>query len=266
MNYENKKFPTRVKALFLNLIVLFGFMVGCSDEIEFTSNDVEQQREESSQSSEIELIELEFDVTLFKKDLVLKSPDGSEVVLRVASPEREILDNLLASYDFNMTPMFHSKPEVKEAINIRDEDLGDNEPDAVRELRAIYTEVISQSLSDQYNGFKIDFDYLENANGRLLFNLDLELISPTWPEFFVIQPGNEEVNIRFTKKKRWYSSGWQQHNVCHPIPNGGGVIDCPPTWTAPANFDMAFDIDGPWKFTALILYDTPGSFSYYWIH
>ena len=185
------------------------FMAGCNE----TSEEI--ALEPDRKLSEIDLLEKDMGVSLFKAEMVLTDNSNTNTVtLKVASQSEKDLKHYLANNDFSIQPVYAiqqpQKSTDKLPLSIDRESVS---PGSSR----IYSEVVAQSLAPDVIGYAISIQKSGNVNGRTNANgytYSLSVISGEWPFSFGI---NSTVNVGVSFKiKRAQYDAWESYvTICN---------------------------------------------------
>jgi len=216
--------------------------------------------QEKEPTSVIVLMERESKITYFKKDVILKDANGSEIVMRFASEKQEHLDMYLAMHDFTLNSSF--KTSSMEGITGNTDETPVRKPVIAPDLsNAIH--VISERVSTKLaNGIK---SYsLTTAASKGLRNTKIsksapfyleEVSPPNRPDGYKIKVNWDMVWLAMDFREDWYNPNW--------VPVYFGY---PNAWKQLYPSSEAFLIAFPncWKAKSKIHYNWDWTFNYTW--
>ncbi len=227
----------------LPMLVLV-LLIGCQQ-------DAVQPNQELPKS-EIELLEKEYGVTFFTKDIILVDAGGSnEMVLRVAALEEALVNEFLESREMSIVPVFEKRGHVNQ---INDSHIDESTSDELDLSKVIIVDIVSQRLDKGVIGLglhnKINTNYSLAPNARSKYlNPDVWHDSMNWPEEFFLR-ANQQVYWKLQRKTRWWS-GWS-------------TILGPYTWSGGTN--ERFYVDGPWRLRLTISFNNAGDYYYEFVN
>ena len=234
---------------------------GCNTENDLATPISQDQIEPENEISEIELLEKETGITLFKKDLVLTDETGKhQVIMRVAAREKVMVESYLTAFSFSITPTFNPVTQVNEGTQQGGQE-GQFSTSGESDLEGIFTEFITIELTDGATGFSTNVilmdKSLKNApNARNGFPEQATHISGKWPEIFKCWTTNS-IGYDLDRKSRWYS-GWSSTTFCNY--NNSSV--CKAYWEQPGFTEQWTWIDGPYKVRAVVDYNNYWDYSF----
>jgi hypothetical protein len=174
----NIQFKTQVQVMKNSYkILMIGLsMVLCLGACNKQDDPITQQTvaQQNAPKTEIEAVEIEEGITLFKQDLRLSSADGqSEVVLRLACADKQRLDMDLAMYKYSISTNTAPKTEKSIATSAEDRPGARTTPPAATNtttqtpVSKIYIEPISVKLASGVQGYSLNVtpraDFAEKA-------------------------------------------------------------------------------------------------------
>ena len=248
-----------MKKFFISLIgaACFTVIVASCNKQEGVEVAPTQEKEPTSM---IDLMEKEEGVKFFKRDVTLKDATGTtQVLMRFASKDEEVLLNYLLMYNFSVTPVFSDNVSnsSKEAITTTETKNELNIPNA---HFSVMTESMRSVLPEKAVGYRLNVKpnagIIESMKKKGLkvaqYGTLGEHISEVWPTWndtrvdpLPISGFERTNNIQFSMEHRWrWNSSWQPAagwTILSSNPNSSR------TWS--------FNVDGPWKVMARIYYD-----------
>ena len=236
----------------LSLLLLSS--ISCNTENDVATPINQNQIEPESEISEIELLEKETGITLFKKDLVLTDETGKhEVIMRVAAREKEMVENYLTVFSFSITPTFNLITQVDGGTQ-QEEHESQFSTSSKSDPEGIFTEFISMELTNGATGFGTNVTLMDKSlrnapNARNGFPSQATHISGKWPEIFKCTTYTNIIGYDFDRKSRWYS-GWSSTTFCNY--NNNSI--CRAYWEQPGSTQQWTWIDGPYRVRAVVDY------------
>lgn len=243
------------------ILALTLIAVSCNQDEELRPSEDRNQR-----MSEIALLEKEYGITFYKKDLILVDETGRNVVtMQIAAKHEAMVKAYLDTYGFSISPIYEEKhktprPDATEQVPI------EKNQEEQTDLDGIFTEVISKQLEEGVIGLRTTLT-LKNRSlrgGRVAAPDDFPNsathynTSGNWPEIFKMY-ASSTVGYKFMGKSRWYS-GWSTRTfcdyysptVCASYWEHGGE-----QWTA---------VDGPYDVRATVYYHYYWDYSFEWVN
>lgn len=210
------------------------------------------QPDQEPLKSEVDLLEKEYGVSFFKKDVTLVDAGGSnEMVLRVSALEEALVDEFLESRQMSIVPVFEKRGDANQ---IKDANINESTSDELDLSKVIIVDIVSQRLDKGVIGLglhnKINPNYYLASNARSKYlNPDVWHDSMNWPEEFILR-ANQQVYWKLQRKTRWWS-GWS-------------TVIGPYTWRGGTN--ERFYVDGPWRFGLTISFNNAGDYYYEFVN
>ena len=166
--------------LVLCSMLLALFTISCNDASEEVVSAVPDTK-----LSEIDLLEKEMGVSLFKAEITLTDDANTNTLtLKVASQDEGELNRYLSNNDFSIEPVYSiEQPQQLTAGSQVDQ----GQKTVVDPSNRIYSEVLDQSMAPGVIGYRIHIRKNTRATGRTHANgytYRLTLISGDWPTYF----------------------------------------------------------------------------------
>ena len=207
--------------------------------------------DEKEPTSVIDQMEKERGVKFFKKDVVLKDANGSEITMRFASENESSLDNYLLYNDVAIK-LISSINDTDKSVQGQVENRNPIASSPVDPKLSVITEVLSLNLRDNVLGYRLTVKPKQNvlaSNGRTAVDYTsyAEHVSINWPAKISVTVDNaynaiNSIQFAIDAKWKWYS-GWENWF-------GWG--------TAYSNVTSSktdiFNVDGPWRANAKVYY------------
>ena len=250
-----------------------GIFVSCQKS---ESGSVHPGKEEGP-LTEIASIEKETGKKLFSTDLVLKDSSGlNEVVLRVASSSKVLLDQYLSTYNLSIRPLSGEQKSREKAEALRTPVQSDQSrqfSSTESKLNVIVTEPVSVHLQDKVAGYALKVNVkpavlAELAKGGRVAadTIETHHVSNNWPSSFSLTTTTRYegmykrngVRMARENKDKWYTS-W--YRVFYESPSGSGIIRewetfsvDPQPLDSPGIAAWNFYVDGPYRVKAKVRY------------
>lgn len=239
-----KKFLT----LLASTAVLLVYTTSCNKENvgkETEANDPQLERSVIAQRAK------ELGKQLATKDVTLQDATGAnKVVMRFAAPEREALDNYLATHEYSIVAVM-SKSELGQGLKMVQTGVEkSSKPNHSGATGFVMTEEVSHALQSGAIGYKVrvKVKLITDPGARPMYANVVEHASPAWPEYGYIECLNYQIEAVLGKKNRWYSSWYDV----------AGVLLTAGNYWSPG-------VDGPYKARFVVYFDSGGDYSYFWI-
>lgn len=159
--------------------------------------------------SAIDQMEKEEGVKFFKQDVVLKDKStGTKIILRLASLDKETLEEHLTNIDFQVKPLFD---DVSPNRLVNEPEL--EQKSSPNQRSSMIVEVLEKQLPKGATGYRLSvkektINVLGAKNAKVnLEQKQYEVISDPWPEEFIIKVNSgQNVSYALDKKMNWTSS------------------------------------------------------------
>lgn len=239
---------------------LTAVMLSCNQPKETEVSPTTAQAGEEP-TSVIELMEKENKITYFKKDVVLKDANGSEITMRFASEKQEHLDMYLAMHDFTLNSSFKTSSMEGTAAVANESPTNKSiiAPDLSNAIHVI-SEQVRAKLADGIKSYS-----LTTAASKRLRNTRIsqreqfyieEISPPNRPDGFNITVGWDMVWLAMDFRENWYNPNWVP--IYFGYPNAWKQI-----YPTSGTFHVALGGDpGCWKAKSKIHYSWDWTFNY----
>ena len=176
------------------------------------SSNIPLENNKTEPTSVIDLMEKEQGIKFFKKDVVLKDQNGSEITMRFASEKQEHLDIYLKMHDMTLhssfkvldtstdTPLAPAPPANQTAIA----------PDLSNAIHVI-SERIDAKLAEGVKSYSLttkSTKAMQNAKISASAPFYLEEISGVDPSGFKIKANWDMVWLAMDAREAWYNPNW----------------------------------------------------------
>ncbi len=235
--------------LVLCSMLLTLFTISCND----ASEEVVSV-EPGTKLSEIDLLEKEMGVSLFKAEMVLTDDANTNTVtLQIASRNAEELNHYLTNNDFSIEPVQSIQPLQYLADRTP---VTQDQESSLDNSKRIYSEVIDQNLSPGVMSYSIHVKQKMSKAGRELANgytYQLSVISGEWPTYFSLY-STANVGVSF-KIRPIYRDPWDIAEICNEFTD---YCDFYHT----NSYHNLYTVEGNYKAQALVDYNNISDFSY----
>ena len=204
--------------------------------------------------SEIARIEKEKGIVFFKRDVVFED-GGNIAVLRVATENEAVFENIVEKFEITINPIYSDQSLISSS------ESGIGEEGKFDALGTeILTEFIQLRMENDVIGFSTNFNRSKLngfSNGRVEgFDDDYQYYvthySMNWPSRFWLDFPQQGGGVFFQCKRKWYN-GWESDTNCIISSTFGNFAgQCGNTHHLYGSNAYVFNVDGPYQVRAKI--------------